>query len=115
LSERDGSIGPSKKSLMMNSLGSVLICVIVKNCVEICGLAVIVIVDALSVKNTVEGSSVCVKFKTDVSADSVIISELKKVVVMILDVTKVEPGNVVVSICVSLMVYVRVSGGLDVV
>jgi hypothetical protein len=99
----------------MNLLGSVLICVIVKNYVDICGLAVIVIVDALSVKNTVEGSSVCVKFKTDISADSVIISELKKVVVMISDVTKVEPGSVVVSIWVSLTVYVKVSGGLDVV
>jgi hypothetical protein len=55
------------------------------------------------------------KFKTDISADSVIISELKKVVVMISDVTKVEPGSVVVSIWVSLMVYVKVSGGLDVV
>jgi hypothetical protein len=74
-----------------------------------------VIVDALSVKNTVEGLSVCDIFKTDVSADSVMIFELKKVVVINPDVTKVEPGSVVVSIWVSLIVNVKVSGGLEVV
>ena len=85
----------------------------VRNCVS--GLAVIVIVDALSVKKAVEGSSVCVMFNTVVSADSVMISELRKVVVMNSDVTNVDAGSVVVSICVSLMVRVRVSGGLEVV
>lgn len=86
---------------------------IVRNCVS--GLAVIVIVDALSVKKTVDGSRVCVIFNTVVSADSVTISELRKVVVINSDVTKVEAGSVVVSICVSLIVSVRVSGGLEVV
>jgi hypothetical protein len=43
------------------------------------------------------------------------ISELRNVVVINSDVTKVEPGSVVVSIWVSLTVYVKVSGGLDVV
>jgi hypothetical protein len=93
----------------------VLIWVIVKNCVETSGLAVIVIVDALSVRNTVEGSRVCVMFITDVSADNVTTSELRNVVVMKSDVMKVEPGSVVVSIRVSLMVKVWVSGGLEVV
>jgi len=69
----------------------------VKNWVEISGLAVIVIVDALSVKNTVDGSSVCVMFKTDVSADKVMMSELRKVVVINSEVIKVDAGSVVVS------------------
>jgi hypothetical protein len=95
----------------INLLGSVLVCVVVKNCVDICGFAAMVIVDALSVKNTVEESSVCVIF----SADSVMISELKEVVVINSDVTNVEPGSVVVSIRVSLIVNVKVLGGLEVV
>lgn len=79
-------------------LCSVLVWVIVKNRVDISGLAVIVIVEALSVKKIVEGSSVCVIFKTDVSADKVIISELRKVVVINSEVIKVDAGSVVVSI-----------------
>jgi hypothetical protein len=43
------------------------------------------------------------------------ISELRNVVVINSDMTEVEPGSVVVSIWVSLTVYVKVSGGLDVV
>ena len=70
----------------------------VKNCVDISGLAVIVIVVALSVRKTVEGSSVSVIFKTDVSADKVIMSELRKVVVINSEVMKVEAGSVFVSI-----------------
>lgn len=70
----------------------------VKNCVDTSGLAVIVIVEALSVKKTVEGSSVCVIFKTDVSADKVIMSELRKVVVINSEVINVEAGSVFVSI-----------------
>jgi hypothetical protein len=70
----------------------------VKNCVDISGLAVIVIVEALSVRKTVEGSSVSVIFKTDVSADKVIMSELMKVVVINSEVMKVEAGSVFVSI-----------------
>ena len=70
----------------------------VKNCVDISGLAVIVIVEALRVKKTVEGSRVCVIFRTDVSADKVIMSELKKVVVMNSEVINVEAGSVFVSI-----------------
>ena len=70
----------------------------VKNCVDIPGLAVIVIVDALSVKKTVEGSSVCVMLKTDVSADKVTMSELRNVVVINSEVINVEAGSVVVSI-----------------
>jgi hypothetical protein len=101
--------------LRSDLLGSVLICVIVKNCVDNCGLAVTVIVDALSVKNTVEGSSVCVIFSVIFSADSVMISDLKKVVVISSDVTNVEPGSVVVSIRISFIVNVKVSGGLEVV
>lgn len=66
---RDGSILPRWPMLEMDLPDSALVWVIVKNCVEISGLAVIVIVDALSVRNTVEGSSVCVMFKIDVSAD----------------------------------------------
>ena len=70
----------------------------VKNCVDISGLAVIVIVEALRVKKTVEGSRVCAIFRTDVSADRVIISELRKVVVMNSEVINVEAGSVFVSI-----------------
>lgn len=70
----------------------------VKNCVDISGLAVIVIVEALSVRKTVEGSSVSVIFKTDVSADKVIMPELRKVVVINSEVMKVEAGSVFVSI-----------------
>lgn len=66
------------------------------------------IVEALSVRNTVEGSSVCVMFKIDVSADKVTTPELRNVVVMSSDVINVEAGSVVVSICVSLMVKVSV-------
>lgn len=58
----------------------------------------IVIVDALRVKKTVEGSSVCVTFRTDGSADKVIMSELRKVVVMNSEVINVEAGSVFVSI-----------------
>lgn len=71
---------------------------IVKNCVETSGLAVIVMVDALSVKKTVEGSSVCVMLNTEVSADKVRTAELRKVVVMYSEVMKVDAGSVVVSI-----------------
>lgn len=88
----------SSISMLIHLLGSVLICVIVRNCVEISGLTVIVIVEALSVKNTVEGSRVCVIFRMEVSADKVTTSELKKVVVMNSDVTNVDAGRVVVSI-----------------
>ena len=58
----------------------------------------IVMVDALSVKKTVEGSSVCVMLNTEVSAERVRTAELRKVVVMNSDVMKVEAGSVVVSI-----------------
>lgn len=81
---------------------------IVKYWIETSGLAVIVM-------NTVEGSRVWVTFKSDGSADKVMISELKNVVIMSSDETNVDPGSVVVSIWVSLMVKVRVSGGLNVV
>lgn len=86
----------SSMLLLLHLLGSLLIWVIVKNCVETSGLAVIVIVEALSVKNTVEGSRVCVRFKMEVCADRVTISELRKVVVMNSEVTNVEAGRVVV-------------------
>lgn len=56
-----------------------------------------VIVDALRVKKTVEGSRVCVMLRTVVSADNVMTSELSRVVVRTSDVTKVDPGRVVVS------------------
>jgi hypothetical protein len=87
----------------------------VKNCVETSGLAVMVMVDALRVRKTVEGSRVCVMFNRDVSADKVMISELRNVVVINSEVMNVEPGSVVVSIRVSLIVVVWVSGGLEVV
>ena len=54
-------------------------------------------------------------FNTDVSADKVTTSELRKVVVINSEVTKVEAASVVVCIWVSLMVRVNVSGGLEVV
>ena len=81
---------------------------IVKYWVETSGLAVIVM-------NTVEGSRVWVTFKSDGAADKVTTFELKYVVIMSSDETNVDPGSVVVSTWVSLMVKVRVSGGLDVV
>ena len=80
----------------------------VKYWVETSGLAVIVM-------NTVEGSRVWVTFKSDVSAGKVMTPELRYVVTTSSDETNVDPGRVVVSIWVSLIVKVRVSGGLDVV